>query len=113
MIIHGAGREPSLDGLQLEEANIEYNSRGIVVNKYMQSISNPSVYAAGDVSATEGPQLTSTAGMEGSIAARNMLQGNHKTPDYTGIPTVLFTTPPMASVGLREDQARKHASGKP
>ena len=107
MVVHGAGREPSLEGLQLEKANIEYNSRGIIVNEYMQSISNPSVYAAGDVSATEGPRLTPTAGIEGSIVARNMLQGNHETPDYTGIPTVLFTTPPLASVGLREDQAQE------
>ena len=107
MVVHGAGREPSIDGLQLEKANIEYSSRGIIVNEYMQSISNPSVYAAGDVSATEGQQLTSIAGMEGSIVARNILQGNHETPDYAGIPIVLFTTPPLASVGLREDQARE------
>lgn len=44
--------------------------------------------------------------MEGHIAASNMLKGNHRKTNYSGIPTVVFTIPPLASVGLRENDAR-------
>jgi glutathione reductase (NADPH) len=39
--------------------------------------------------------------------AANLLQGNHLKPDYTGVPSVAFTIPPIATVGLSEDQARR------
>jgi glutathione reductase (NADPH) len=40
------------------------------------------------------------------VAAANMLQGNHRRPDYKGVPSVAFTIPPIAAVGLSEEQAR-------
>ena len=43
--------------------------------------------------------------MEGRVVAANLLEGNHHGPNYTGIPTVVFTVPPLASVGLQEDSA--------
>jgi glutathione reductase (NADPH) len=64
------------------------------------------VYAAGDCAATEGPALTPVAGYEGRIVAANLLEGNHATPNYEVVPSVVFTLPPLASVGLREDEAR-------
>ena len=54
-----------------------------------------------------GPALTPVAGRDGEIAAANMLEGNHVKPDYTVVPSVIFTIPPLASVGLRDDQARE------
>src|SRR5260370_14642546 len=41
------------------------------------------------------------------MVAANVLNGNHRKPDYSGIPTAVFTTPPLASVGLSEEAARK------
>jgi glutathione reductase (NADPH) len=38
--------------------------------------------------------------------ASNLLEGNHRTPNYPGIPSVVFTTPPLAKVGLSEEAAR-------
>jgi glutathione reductase (NADPH) len=47
------------------------------------------------------------AGYEGIIVAANLLKGNHEKPIYLGIPTVVFSIPPLASVGLSESQARQ------
>ncbi|HEX8968160.1 MAG TPA: NAD(P)/FAD-dependent oxidoreductase, partial [Chloroflexota bacterium] len=69
--------------------------------------SNPAVYAAGDAVASGGFPLTPVAGMQGAIVATNMLKGNHRTPDYRGIPSVVFAIPPLASVGLQEATARE------
>jgi glutathione reductase (NADPH) len=70
-------------------------------------VSNPAVYAAGDAVASGGFPLTPVAGMQGAIAASNLLRGNHRTPDYRGIPSVVFTSPPLAGVGLQEAAARE------
>ncbi len=107
MVVHGAGRVPEIDDLELENAGIRNNKNGIKVNEYLQSVSNPAVYAAGDASASSGPPLTPVASTEGHIVASNLLKGNHRKPDYTGIPTVVFTNPALASVGLQEEAARE------
>jgi glutathione reductase (NADPH) len=91
----------------LDVAGIEWDPlRGVKVNEYLQSVSNPAVFAAGDAAASAGPPLTPVASYEGKIAADNLLKGNHRTPNYDGIPTVVFTVPPLASVGLQESAAR-------
>jgi glutathione reductase (NADPH) len=108
LIVHGAGRVPDVEDLNLQAANIEYDKKeGIKVNEYLQSISNPVVYAAGDVAATEGMPLTPVAGYEGRIVADNLLDRNYLKPNYEGIPSVLFTVPPLASVGLQEQAAKQ------
>lgn len=107
MVVHGAGRVPEIDDLNLEKAGVQWDVRGVKVNEYLQSISNPAVYAAGDAAASGGPPLTPVAGYEGQIVAANLLEGNHQKPDYSGIPTVAFTIPPLAAVGLEERAARE------
>jgi glutathione reductase (NADPH) len=107
LVVHGAGRVPDIDDLDLEKAGIKREKKGVSVNEYLQSISNPAVYAAGDAAATAGLPLTPVASMEGHIAASNMLNGNHRRPNYAGVSTVVFTIPPLASVGLQEEAARK------
>lgn len=106
MVVHGAGRVPEIDDLDLDKAGIEREKQGVTVNEYMQSVSNPAVYAAGD-SAASGLPLTPVAGMEGQVVIANLLEGNHQQPDYRGVPSVVFTLPPLATVGLREDEAEE------
>ena len=106
LVVHGAGRVPNFAGLDLEAGGVAVDERGITINKYLQSTSNPSVYVAGDAN-VHGIALSPVATMEGKIAARNMLHGNTVTPDYSAVPSVVFTDPVLASVGLREDQAEK------
>ena len=106
MVVHGAGRVPNTTGLDLDKGGVVVDERGIVINQYLQSVSNPSVYIAGDVNA-RGTPLSPVALMEGRAAARNMIHGNMVVPDYTAVPSVVFVSPLLASVGLREDQAAK------
>src|SRR5713226_2227082 len=106
LVVHGAGRAPEIEDLDLEKAGVEYQKRGVVVNEYLQSVSNPAVYAAGDAAASSGLPLTPVASMEGRIAAANLLEGNRHKPDYTAVPTVVFSIPPLAAVGLQEDTAK-------
>ncbi|MEJ2558096.1 MAG: NAD(P)/FAD-dependent oxidoreductase [Anaerolineae bacterium] len=106
MVIHGAGRVPEIDDLDLEKAGVEREKRGVVVNEYLQSVSNPAVYAAGDAAAA-GLPLTPVARMEGGIVASNLLEGNQHKPDFVGVPTVLFTAPALAGAGLQEKAARE------
>ncbi|MCA1574134.1 MAG: NAD(P)/FAD-dependent oxidoreductase, partial [Acidobacteria bacterium] len=107
VVVHGAGRVPDIDNMDLETASIKRERKGISVNEYLQSVSNPTVYAAGDAATSSGLPLTPVASMEGHVVASNMLTGNHRKPNYAGVPTVVFTIPPLASVGLREEAARK------
>ena len=107
LVVHGAGRVPDIEDLNLTAAEVEGGNRGIKVNDYLQSTSNPAVYAAGDAAARGGPPLTPVAGYEGRIVAANLLEGTHLKTNYLGVPTVAFTTPPVASVGLSEQSARE------
>ena len=105
-IINAAGRPPAIFDLDLKKANINFGKRGIEVNKFLQSTSNPRIYAAGDAADTKGIPLTPVAVMEGHIVTSNILKGNSKEADYSGIPTVVFTLPTMVSVGLTEEEAQ-------
>jgi glutathione reductase (NADPH) len=101
VVVHGAGRVPNIGALNLEAANVEYDARGIEVNGHMQSVSNLDVYAAGDATA-EGMPLSPVADMEAYVLGENIVKGNRVEANYEGIPTVVFTNPPMASVGMDE-----------
>jgi glutathione reductase (NADPH) len=107
MVVHAAGRVPEIDDLNLNATGVEWGERGVKVNDFLQSVSNPAVYAAGDAAASGGPSLTPVAAYEGMIVAANLLKGNDQKPNYLGIPTVVFAIPPLASVGLGEREARE------
>lgn len=104
LVVHSAGRAPALADLHLDAVEVAYNGTTIELNEYLQSVSNPAVYVAGDAANTGFP-LTPVAAMEGRAVAANLLQGNHKIVDYTGIPSAVFTVPALARVGLLENDA--------
>ena len=109
MAVHAAGRVPEIDDLNLDVAGVEWDQRGVRVNEFLQSVSNPAVYAAGDAAASGGPRLTPVASYEGIIVASNLLKGNRQKPIFLSIPAVVFAIPPLAAVGLNESEARKQA----
>jgi glutathione reductase (NADPH) len=107
MVVHAAGRVPEIDDLNLDIAGVGWDQRGVRVNEFLQSVSNPAVYAAGDAAASGGPPLSPIASYEGRLVAANLLKGNHQTANYLGVPSVVFTVPPLAAVGLSERAAHK------
>lgn len=68
LAVHAAGRVPSLSSLALEVAGVEHEKRGIKVNAFLQSVSNPAVYAGGDSAASDGLPLTPVAGYDGKTS---------------------------------------------
>jgi glutathione reductase (NADPH) len=105
LVVHGAGRVADLAALGLEEAGVEWSERGVRVAGHLQSTSNPAVWAAGDSADTAGVPLTPVATSEAKVAASNMIKGTTITPDYTGIPTAVFTIPELVRVGMLESEA--------
>jgi glutathione reductase (NADPH) len=106
MVVHGAGRVPNIAGLNLDAADIQHDEQGIQVNSHLRSVSNPAVYAAGDAAATGAPPLTPVASEDGRIASRNLIDGDHLSPDYGCVPSAVYSVPALAAVGLTEAEVR-------
>lgn len=104
LVLNATGRIPSIERLRLEAAGIESDKDGITVNEFLQT-TNPNIYAAGDVAHSPNPALTPFAGQEGRIAALNLLRNNTRPLPERPAPTVVFTTPPIAKIGLTVDEA--------
>ena len=106
-----AGRVPDLDQLQLDAGKVERTQHGVKVNEFLQSASNESVYACGDAADGGGLPLTPVAGYEGEIVADNIVNGNRRTAEFRGLASIVYTNPPLATVGLSEEAARKQGIG--
>jgi mercuric reductase len=104
-VLVATGRRPNTHGLGLEAAGVEVGAQGAVVVDEELRTSNPRVFAAGDV--TGAPQYVYVSAYEGSLAVDNALLGARRQVDLTGLPRVIFTSPPVASAGLTEAQARE------
>ncbi|MFQ5565315.1 MAG: dihydrolipoyl dehydrogenase family protein [Paracoccaceae bacterium] len=103
-IVNGAGRIANVGGLDLAAAGIAHDGVRIEVDEYLRSVSNPAVWVAGD--ALVGPaQLSPLATYEGRIVGRNIVEGAVHKPDYSVVPSGVFTVPALSSVGLTEAQA--------
>ncbi|MBN9327218.1 MAG: mercury(II) reductase [Cellulomonas sp. 73-145] len=107
-LLVATGRRPDTSGLNLAAAGVTTDAHGFVVVDEHQATSNPRVFAAGDV--TAAPQFVYVAAAAGRAAATNALTepGDHlATVDRTGLPSVVFTRPQLASAGLTDAQARR------
>jgi mercuric reductase len=104
-ILVATGRRPVLDGLDLEKADIGLDDRGGLVLDETLRTTNPSVFAAGDV--TGAPQFVYVAAAQGTLAAENAITDAHGEMDYAALPRVTFTSPNIAAVGLTDEQANE------
>jgi glutathione reductase (NADPH) len=105
LVMYATGRSPKTRGIGLEEAGVEMRENGaIVVDKAWQtSVSN--IYAIGD--ATDRVQLTPIAIAEGHSLADRLYGPGGRNVGYDYIATAVFSTPPIGTVGLTEEEARK------
>ena len=99
-VLMAVGRRPSSDAL--EAAGLALRDGSVTVNDRLET-SVDNVYAAGDVLGLY--MLAYVASYQGIIAAENALGGSRQA-DYRAVPTCVFTLPEIASVGLREEEAR-------
>ena len=104
LVVHGAGRIPDIEDLDLDKAGVEYDKRGSHHQRDRKAYRIRSLRrrrcAAGWAPSTP------VASMEGRVAAANLLDSNRHKPNYTGVSTAVFTIPPIASVGLQENTAK-------
>lgn len=108
-LLVAAGRKPTVEGLGLDEAGVQYSPRGIVVDPRRRT-SNKRIFAIGDC--REGPQFTHTAGYEAGIVIQNICFRIPAKANYAALPWVTFTDPELAQVGLTEAAARAaHGDG--
>ncbi|WP_158379451.1 glutathione-disulfide reductase [Candidatus Williamhamiltonella defendens] len=110
-IIWAIGRDPQIDQLNLSAAGIRMNDQGYIAVDKFQNTNQPGVYAVGDN--TGAAALTPVAVAAGRRLSERLF--NHKPDehlDYTQVPTVVFSHPPIAMVGLTEEQAKEKYDAK-
>ena len=106
VLLWAIGREPNADGLNLAAAGVESKADGCIPTDAYQNTNVPGVYAIGDI--TGQAELTPVAIAAGRrLAARLFLHQPDSRLDYENIPTVVFSHPPIGTVGLTEDAARE------
>jgi len=103
------GRRPVVESLGLGKANVDYSAAGIKVNRKMQS-SNKRVFACGDV--TGEMPLTHVAELQAGIVIANMIFKFPKKVNYDVIPSVIYTDPEVAQVGLSVDECQQLKHGE-
>lgn len=102
-ILVATGRKPKTNGLGLGKLNMELTERGQIKTDSGWQTNIPSIYAIGDV--VEGPMLAHKAEDEG-MAVAEQIAGKNGHVNYQVIPSVIYTAPEVASVGLTEQQAK-------
>lgn len=105
-VVNSAGRIPDVEDLDLAAASIEHKGPNIVHTEYLRSTSNPDVYIAGDT-VPDSAQLSPLATYEGKLVGESIIQGDVRTPEYLAVPSVVFTVPALAAVGLTEAEAKE------
>jgi pyruvate/2-oxoglutarate dehydrogenase complex dihydrolipoamide dehydrogenase (E3) component len=98
------GRVPNVGGMELEQAGVEYDAKGIKTNEYLQTTAD-NIYAAGDV--TTPYKFTHTASYQARVCIANILHGNHVVNDLSVLPWGIFMDPEIGHVGMSEAQARE------
>ena len=105
-VVNGAGRIANVGHLDLDAGRVAHEGFRVAVDETMRSTSNPSIYFCGDV-LSGPPQLSPVATYEGRLVGRNIVEGPKHKPDYSSLPTVVYTVPALATVGLSEAKAKE------
>ena len=105
-VLWAIGRAPAVEGLGLEAAGVQLDATGFIETDKYQATHVDGIYAIGDV--TGRAQLTPVAIAAGRRLSDRVFNGqSDRYLDYDNIPTVIFSHPPVGTVGLSEAEARK------
>ena len=105
-VIYAIGRRPDLDGLHLDKAGVELNERGYIETDLYQYTNVPHIFALGDV--TGRAALTPVAIAAGRRLADRLYDNQQdRHLDYKWISTVVFSHPPVGTIGFTEEAARE------
>ncbi len=104
-VMYATGRAPNTKGLGLAEIGVEMDKNGAVKVDEWQRTSVKNIYAVGDV--TDRINLTPVAIAESRAIAETLYNNNPIRMDHADVPSAVFSQPPIGTVGLTEDQARK------
>ena len=103
-LIWAVGREPNTKALKLERTNIQLDDLGYIQVDQFQNTSQSGLYAVGDI--TGKAELTPVAVAAGRKLSERLFNGkSEEYLNYENIPTVVFSHPPIGTVGLTEEQA--------
>jgi dihydrolipoamide dehydrogenase len=102
-VLVAVGRKPNTEGLGAAEAGVALDERGCIKTDAEWQTSVPGIYAIGDVVA--GPMLAHKAEQE-AVAAVERMAGQPGSVNYDAIPSVIYTAPEVAAVGLTEAEAK-------
>lgn len=105
-LLVATGRNPNTSSLDLEKANVKTGVKNEIIINELAQTSNPDIYAAGDV--TLNPQFVYVAAYMGRLAAENAIGEKKLSLDLTVVPSVIFSHPSLATVGLTEKQAKEN-----
>lgn len=103
-VLYATGRRPNLQGLGLENVDVEVTRQGAIAVDGDYRTSEPSIFALGDVIGRM--ELTPVALAEGMAFARAQFGGEDRPVDYEFVPTAVFCQPNIGTVGFTEEAAR-------
>ncbi|PRY83134.1 dihydrolipoyl dehydrogenase family protein [Alkalibacterium olivapovliticus] len=104
LVFGTTGRIPNTEKLKLENAGVEGDKKGILVNEYLQT-SNPTIFALGDVLSKKQPNLTPVSSFESAYLLSYLTDKTTEPIAYPSIPTIVFSTPRLAQVGVSAKEA--------
>ena len=106
LLIWAIGRHPSTGNINLEAAGVAVNDHGYIKVDEYQNTNVPGIYCVGDIM-ENGIELTPVAVKAGRFLSERLFNGKtHAKMDYTLVPTVVFSHPPIGTIGLTQAQAQ-------
>ncbi len=106
LVMYATGRRPKTTGMGLETVGIEVDRKSAIVVNDRYQTSVPNIYAIGDV--TNRVNLTPVAIAESMVFAHALYNSAFRAMDYDAIPSAVFSQPPIGTIGLTEEAARKN-----
>ncbi|WP_207695784.1 glutathione reductase (NADPH) [Enterococcus sp. DIV0212c] len=105
------GRIPNVEGLNLEKIGVAFTHKGITVNEQLQTTVE-NIYALGDCLQKTQPKLTPVSSFEGSYLAKLLSGKTQAAIEYPALPTIIFSSPKLAQVGLTDQAALENEKYK-